>query len=53
MSTSFKEIQEIIRRRRAEAEQAQSEEQQSEVWRSAAAEIRFKTFESQWRKEKR
>ena len=51
MSNSFKEIQAILRRRRAEAEKAQTAEEQSEVWRAAAAEIRFRSFESQWRKE--
>jgi len=51
-SNSFKEIQEILQRRKREAERAQSEEEQSQVWRSAANELRFKTFETQWRKEK-
>jgi len=38
-SESFKEVQAILRRRRVEAERAQTAEEQSEVWRSAAAEI--------------
>jgi len=42
----FRELQDLIRRRRAEADAAQSEERKSEIWALCAAEMRFKSFEA-------
>jgi len=53
MNTHSDEVSPIIRRRRAEADRVRTEEQKAEIWRWAAAEIRFKSFEIFWRKEVR